>query len=78
MMDMHSRNQALYDSLSNRLNIEKRKMRHYIPEKRENKKLNNFIYSEKEDKLICEEGFSSIGKSKYSDGYLYLREGKIV
>jgi len=68
---------ALYDSLSNRLNIEKRGMKHYIPEKRENKKLNNFIYSEKEDKLICREGFSSIGKSKYSDGYLYYFSSEV-
>ena len=68
---------ALYDSLSNRKNIEKRGMKHYIPEKRENKKLNNFIYSEKEDKLICQEGFSSIGKSKYSDGYLYYFSSEV-
>jgi hypothetical protein len=62
---------ALYDSLSNRLNIEKREMKHYIPEKKKNKKLNNFIYSEKEDNLICQEGFSSIGKSRQENGYLY-------
>ena len=62
---------ALYDSLSNRKNIEKRKMKHYIPEKRKNKKLDSFIYSEKEDKLICQEGCSSIGKSRQGDGYLY-------
>ena len=68
---------ALYDSLSNRLNIEKREMKHYIPEKRENKKLNNFIYSEKEDQLICQEGFSSIGKSKCSDGYLYYFSSEV-
>ena len=68
---------ALYDSLSNRLNIEKREMKHYIPEKKKNKKLNNFIYSEKEDKLICQEGFSSIGKSKYSDGYLYYFSSEV-
>ena len=53
---------ALYDSLSNRLKIEKRKKKHYIPEKRERKRVNNFIYSEKEDKLICQKGYSSIGK----------------
>jgi len=46
-------------------------MKHYIPEKRKNKKLNSFIYSEKEDKLICQEGCSSIGKSRQKDGYLY-------
>jgi len=62
---------ALYDSLSNRLSIEKRKKKHYIPEKREKKRVNDFIYSDKEDKLICEKGYSSIGKSRQEDGYLY-------
>ena len=46
-------------------------MKHYIPEKRKNKKLDSFIYSQKEDKLICQEGCSSIGKSRQEDGYLY-------
>jgi len=27
-------------------------MKHYIPEKRKNKKLDSFIYSEKEDRLF--------------------------
>jgi len=62
---------ALYDSLSNRVNIEKREMSSYIPEKKENKQVNNFIYSKKEDKLICQEGYSSIGKTRQEDGYLY-------
>jgi len=62
---------ALYDSLSNRLNIQKRGMKSYIPEKRKKKKLNSFIYSEQEDKLICPRGYSSIGKTHYENGYLY-------
>lgn len=62
---------ALYDSLSNRRNIEKRKKKHYIPEKRKKKRLNDFIYSGKEDKLICSKGYSSIGKTRQEDGYLY-------
>ena len=62
---------ALYDSLSNRLKIEKRKKKYYIPEKREKKRVNDFIYSEKEDKLICQKGYSSIGKTRQEDGYLY-------
>jgi IS5 family transposase len=62
---------ALYDSLSNRLKIEKRKKKHYIPEKREKKRVNDFIYSDKEDKLICGKGYSSIGKTRQEDGYLY-------
>ena len=62
---------ALYDSLSNRRSIEKRKKKHYIPEKREKKRVNDFIYSDKEDKLICGKGYSSIGKTRQEDGYLY-------
>jgi len=62
---------ALYDCSSNRKNTEKRGMKHFIPEKKKIKKLNGFIYSEKEDKLICPEGYSSIGKSRQDNGYLY-------
>jgi len=62
---------ALYDSFSNRENTEKREMKHFIPEKKKTKKLNGFIYSEKEDRLICPEGYSSIGKSRQDNGYLY-------
>ena len=62
---------ALYDSFSNRFNVEKRKMEHYIPEKRKNKKLSGFIYSKEEDKLICQKGYTSIGKVRQEDGYLY-------
>jgi len=62
---------ALYDSLANRVNLEKRGMKPYIPEKRKNKQVNNFIYSEKEDTLICQEGYSSIGKTRQEDGYLH-------
>jgi len=46
-------------------------MKHYIPEKRKKKKLNNFIYSEKEDRLICPKGYSSLGKTRYENGHLY-------
>jgi len=62
---------ALYDTLSNRLNITKRGIKHYIPERRKKKRLNDFIYSEKEDKLICGKGYSSIGKTHYQNGYSY-------
>ena len=62
---------ALYDSLANRLNIERRGMKHYIPEKRKKKKLNEFIYNEKEDRLICRKGYPSIGKTYHKDGYVY-------
>ena len=56
---------ALYDSLANRLAIKKRRMKPYIPEKRKKKRLDEFIYSEKEDRFICERGYSSIGKTYY-------------
>ena len=62
---------ALYDFLANRLTIEKREMKHYIPEKRKKKKLDSFIYTEKEDKFICQKGYSSIGKTYHEDGYVY-------
>jgi len=62
---------ALYDSFSNRVNIEKRGMKHHIPEKRNDKKVNEFIYNRREDQLICPEGYSSIGKTPYENGYLY-------
>jgi len=62
---------ALYDSLANRLTIKKRKMRPYIPEKRKKKRMDRFIYTEKEDKFICERGYSSIGKTYYKDAYVY-------
>ena len=62
---------ALYDSLANRLTIKKRKMKPYIPEKRKKKRLDEFIYTEKEDKFICERGYSSIGKTYYEDAYVY-------
>ena len=62
---------ALYDSLANRLTIKKREMKPYIPEKRKKKRLDEFIYSEKEDKFICERGYSSIGKTYYKDAYVY-------
>jgi len=62
---------ALYDSLANRLTIKKRKMKPFIPEKREKKRLDEFIYTEKEDKFICRRGYSSIGKTYYKDAYVY-------
>jgi transposase len=68
---------ALYDSLANRLNIEKRGMKHYIPEKRKKKKLDDFIYSENEDKFICWKGYSSIGKTYYKDAYVYYFSARV-
>lgn len=62
---------ALYDSLATRKNIAKRGMKHYIPEKRKMKKVNEFIYSEEEDRLICPQGHVSLGKTPYENGYLY-------
>ena len=55
----------------NLLTIKKRKMKPYIPEKRKKKRMDSFIYTEKEDKFICERGYSSIGKTYYKDAYVY-------
>ena len=55
----------------NLLTIKKRKMKPYIPEKRKKKRMDSFIYIEKEDKFICERGYSSIGKTYYKDAYVY-------
>jgi len=41
------------------------------PEKRKNKRLSGFIYSKEKDKLICQKGYTSIGKVRQEDGYLY-------
>ena len=68
---------ALYDSLANRLNVEKRGMKHYIPEKRKKKKLDSFIYTEKEDKFLCQKGYSSIGKTYHKDGYVYYFSSRL-
>jgi len=62
---------SLYDSLANRTCIEKRGMKHYIPEKRKKKKLNGFLYSKSEDKFLCPKGYASIGKTYHKDGYVY-------
>ncbi len=63
---------APYDSLANRLTIKKRKTKPCIPEKRKKKRLNEFIYTEKENKFICETGYSSIGKTYYKDAYINI------
>jgi hypothetical protein len=68
---------ALYDSLANRLNIEKRGMKHYIPERRKKKKLDDLMYSESEDKFICRKGYSSIGKTCYKDAYVYYFSARL-
>jgi len=68
---------ALYDSLANRLNIKKRRMKHYIPEKRKKKKLDSFIYSEKDDEFICQKGYSSIGKTYHKDAYVYYFSSRL-
>jgi len=68
---------ALYDSLANRLNVEKRGMKHYIPEKRKKKKLDDFIYSEKDDEFICQKGYSSIGKTYHEDAYVYYFSSRL-
>jgi hypothetical protein len=55
----------------NLLTIRKRKMKPYILEKRKKKRMDSFIYTEKEDKFICERGYCSMGKTYYKDAYVY-------
>ena len=62
---------TLYDSFANRRAIEKRGMEYYIPEKRKKKKLNRFLYDQKEDRFICPQGYTSVGKCYYKGGHYY-------
>jgi len=52
-------------------------MKHYIPEKRKKKKLDTFIYTDKEDAFICPKGHSSIGKTYHQDGYVYYFSSRL-
>lgn len=57
---------ALYDSYENRSNIHSENMRAFISsrDKRRKKNLDNFIYDNKNDTLMCPEGHSPITKSR--------------
>lgn len=67
---------SLYDSYDNRINIHKEKMRAFIPSRTKAAKtkihLDNFIYDDKKDSLICPQGYSPISKTKQEQGTLYI------
>lgn len=67
---------SLYDSCENRLNMHKRKMRAFIPSRTRTRKkrthIENFIYDEDKDTLICPEGHSPISKTAQENGSLFI------
>ena len=69
---------SLYDSCDNRKNIHSRNMRAFISsrDKRRKKNLDNFIYDNKTDTLICPEGHSPISKSRQGTRDLFIFSAK--
>lgn len=67
---------SLYDSYENRRNIHKQSMRAFIPSRTKTRKkrphLDNFIYDQKNDTLMCPEGHSPISKTEQEQGTLYI------
>jgi len=67
---------SLYDSYDNRNRIHKLDMRAFIPRRTKTRKkmvqLENFIYDDKEDTLICPKGHSPISKTKQEKGTLFI------
>ena len=65
---------GLYDSYENRTDIHKRKMRAFIPSRTRSrsKNIDNFIYDNRTDTIICPEGYSPISKTAQETGNLYI------
>lgn len=65
---------ALYDSYDNRHQIRSRNMRAFISsrDKRRKKNLDNFIYDQKADTLICPQGYSPISKSRQGTRDMFI------
>lgn len=65
---------SLYDSYKNRADIHKRKMRAFIPGRRERsgKNLDKFIYDDKNNTVICPEGHSPISRTGQEKGDLFI------
>jgi transposase len=65
---------SLYDSCENRSDIHKRSMRAFIPGRRERsgKNLDNFIYDDKKDTVICPEGHIPISRTRQEKGDLFI------
>lgn len=67
---------SLYDSYENRLDMHKRKMRAFIPSRTRTRKkrvhIENFIYDEDKDTLMCPERYSPISKTSQENGNLFI------
>lgn len=64
---------AKYDSAKNRRLIHKREMAAYIPSGMNSKRyLDNFIYDERQDTVICQQGHTPISKTWQEEGNLYI------
>jgi len=67
---------SLYDSYDNRRNIHNQNMRAFVPSRSKAGKikthLENFIYDDKNDTLICPQGHSPISKTNQEKGTLYV------
>jgi len=67
---------SLYDSYENRLDMHKRKMRAFIPSRTRTRKkrvhIENFVYDEDKDTLMCPEGHSPISKTSQENGNLFI------
>jgi IS5 family transposase len=64
---------AKYDSAKNRIDIHQGDMAAYIPSGNGSKKyLDNFVYDDGTDTVICQEGYSPISKTRQEEGYLYI------
>lgn len=65
---------SLYDSCKNRSDIHKRKMRAFIPGRRERsgKNLDNFIYDCQKNTVICPEGHIPISSTRQEKGDLFI------
>lgn len=64
---------AKYDSAKNRQDIHQGEMAAYIPSGNGSKKyLDNFVYDDETDTVICQEGYSPISKTRQEEGYLCI------
>lgn len=64
---------AKYDSAKNREEIHQGDMAAYIPSGNGSKKyLDNFVYDDRTDTVICQQGYSPISKTRQEEGYLYI------
>ena len=67
---------SLYDSYDNRRDIHNQNMRAFVPSRSKAGKikthLENFIYDDKNDTLICPQGHSPISKTNQEKGTLYV------